>query len=145
MFDKFIKALFGSQNERDLKALMPILQKVNDKDSWAKALLAEDFPRQTALFRERYKNGETLDDLLPEAFALAREAGLRALGERAYDTQILGSIVLHTGKIAELKTGEGKTLMVVAAAYLNAIPGGLWARGLTIRRYSAPLFCIREK
>ena len=123
MFDKFIKALFGSQNERDLKALMPILQKVNDKDSWAKALLAEDFPRQTALFRERYKNGETLDDLLPEAFALAREAGLRALGERAYDTQILGSIVLHTGKIAELKTGEGKTLMVVAAAYLNAIPG----------------------
>jgi len=123
MFDKFIKALFGSQNERDLKALMPILQKVNDKDSWAKALSAEDFPRQTALFRERYKNGETLDDLLPEAFALAREAGLRALGERAYDTQILGSIVLHTGKIAELKTGEGKTLMVVAAAYLNAIPG----------------------
>jgi len=123
MFDKFIKALFGSQNERDLKALMPILQKVNEKESWAQSLSAEDFPRQTALFRERYKNGETLDDLLPEAFALAREAGLRALGERAYDTQILGSIVLHTGKIAELKTGEGKTLMVVAAAYLNAIPG----------------------
>jgi preprotein translocase subunit SecA len=123
MFDKFIKALFGSQNERDLKALMPILQKVNEKESWAQSLSAEDFPRQTDLFRERYKNGETLDDILPEAFALAREAGLRTLGERAYDTQILGSIVLHTGKIAELKTGEGKTLMVVAAAYLNAIPG----------------------
>jgi len=123
MFDKFIKALFGSQNERDLKALMPILQKVNEKESWAQALPAEDFPRQTALFRERYKNGESLDSILPEAFALAREAGLRTLGERAYDTQILGSIVLHSGKIAELKTGEGKTLMVVAAAYLNAIPG----------------------
>jgi len=123
MFDKFIKALFGSQNERDLKVLMPILQKVNEKESWAQALSAEDFPRQTTLFRERYKNGESLDSILPEAFALAREAGFRALGERAYDTQILGSIVLHTGKIAELKTGEGKTLMVVAAAYLNAIPG----------------------
>ncbi|WP_461256129.1 preprotein translocase subunit SecA [Treponema sp. R80B11-R83G3] len=123
MFDKFIKALFGSQNERDLKALMPILQKVNEKESWAQSLPAEDFPRQTALFRERHKNGETLDSILPEAFALAREAGLRILGERAYDTQILGSIVLHLGKIAELKTGEGKTLMVVAAAYLNAIPG----------------------
>jgi len=123
MFDKFIKALFGSQNERDLKALMPILQNVNAKESWAKSLGAEDFPRQTALFRERYKKGESLDSILPEAFALAREAGLRALGERSYDTQILGSIVLHMGKIAELKTGEGKTLMVVAAAYLNAIPG----------------------
>jgi len=123
MFDKFIKALFGSQNERDLKALAPILQKVNEKESWAQSLSADDFPKQTALFRERYKNGETLDDILPEAFALAREAGFRTLGERAYDTQILGSIVLHTGKIAELKTGEGKTLMVVAAAYLNAIPG----------------------
>jgi len=123
MFDKFIKALFGSQNERDLKALMPILQNVNAKESWAQSLSAEDFPRQTVLFRERYKNGESLDSILPEAFALAREAGLRTLGERAYDTQILGSIVLHLGKIAELKTGEGKTLMVVASAYLNAIPG----------------------
>jgi preprotein translocase subunit SecA len=123
MFDKFIKALFGSQNERDLKALMPVLQKVNEKKDWAKSLSTQEFPSQTALFKERYKNGESLDSILPEAFALAREAGLRTLGEEAYDTQILGSIVLHSGKIAELKTGEGKTLMVVAAAYLNAIPG----------------------
>jgi len=65
MFDKFIKALFGSQNERDLKAIMPILQNVNAKESWARALNAEDFPRQTALFRERYKNGESLDGILP--------------------------------------------------------------------------------
>ena len=123
MLEKFFKALFGSQNERDVKALQPILKSVNDKEEWAKSLDAQDFPRQTALFRERYKNGESLDSILPEAFALAREAAWRTLGERPYDTQVLGSIVLHHGKIAELKTGEGKTLMVVASAYLNAIPG----------------------
>ena len=121
MFEKFFKALFGSQQERDVKALQPILKYVNEKEEWAKSLSPEDFPRQTELFRQRYKNGESLDSILPEAFALAREAALRALGERPYDTQVLGSIVLHHGKIAELKTGEGKTLMVVAPAYLNAI------------------------
>jgi preprotein translocase subunit SecA len=77
----------------------------------------------TAAFRERYRGGESLDDLLPEAFALAREAARRCLGERPYDVQVLGSIVLHQGKIVEMKTGEGKTLMSVAAVYLNAIPG----------------------
>lgn len=123
MFDKFFKALFGSQHERDLKALLPILQKVNEKEAWAAALQAEEFPKMTAKFRERYGNGETLDSLLPEAFALAREAAKRALGERPYDVQVMGSIVLHQGKIAELKTGEGKTLMTVASAFLNAIPG----------------------
>jgi preprotein translocase subunit SecA len=123
MLDKFVKALFGSQHERDLKALLPILQKVNDKEAWAAALAAEDFPKTTGLFRERYAAGESLDAILPEAFALAREAAKRNLGERPYDVQVMGSIVLHQGKIAELKTGEGKTLMVVAAAYLNAISG----------------------
>jgi len=123
MFDKFIKALFGSQHERDLKALLPILHKINEKEAWAASLPADEFPRQTALFRERYKNGESLDSILPEAFALAREAARRNLGERPYDVQILGGIVLHQGKIVEMKTGEGKTLMSVAAAYLNAIPG----------------------
>ena len=123
MFEKIVKALFGSQHERDLKAILPILHKVNEKESWAAALSAEEFPRCTELFRERFKKGEKLDSLLPEAFALAREAARRTLGERPYDTQVLGSIVLHHGKIAELKTGEGKTLMVVAPAYLNAIPG----------------------
>ncbi|MDR2371041.1 MAG: preprotein translocase subunit SecA [Treponema sp.] len=122
MFDKFVKALFGSQHERDLKALLPILHKVNEKESWAAALPASEFPRLTAQFRERYKNGESLDDLMPEAFALAREAARRNLGERPYDVQVMGSVVLHQGKIVEMKTGEGKTLMSVAAAYLNAIP-----------------------
>ncbi|MCL2804710.1 MAG: preprotein translocase subunit SecA [Treponema sp.] len=123
MFDKLIKALFGSQHERDLKALLPILHKVNEKEAWAVSLAAEEFPRQTEHFRERHKNGESLDSILPQAFALAREAARRNLGERPYDVQVLGSIVLHQGKIVEMKTGEGKTLMSVAAAYLNAIPG----------------------
>ena len=123
MLEKFVKALFGSQHERDLKALLPILHSVNEKEAWAASLPAEEFPRQTALFRERHENGESLDHILPEAFALAREAARRCLGERPYDVQALGSIVLHQGKIVEMKTGEGKTLMSVAAAYLNAIPG----------------------
>jgi preprotein translocase subunit SecA len=123
MFDNFIKALFGSQHERDLKALLPILHAVNEKEAWAAALPAEEFPRLTEQFRERHKKGETLEGILPEAFALAREAARRNLGERPYDVQVLGSVVLHQGKIVEMKTGEGKTLMSVAAAYLNAIPG----------------------
>jgi preprotein translocase subunit SecA len=123
MLEKFIKALFGSQHERDLRALLPILHGVNEKESWALSLPAEEFPRKTAEFRERYGKGESLDALLPEAFALAREASRRSLWERPYDVQVLGSIVLHQGKIVEMKTGEGKTLMSVAAAYLNAIPG----------------------
>ena len=123
MLEKFARALFGSQHERDLKALLPILHTVNEKEAWAAALPAEEFKLQTARFRERHQNGESLDAILPEAFALAREAARRCLGERPYDVQVLGSIVLHQGKIVEMKTGEGKTLMSVAAAYLNAIPG----------------------
>ena len=123
MLDGLIKALFGSQHERDLKALLPILHAVNEKEAWAKALPADEFPKLTAQYRERCNKGESLDSMLSETFALAREAARRNLGERPYDVQVMGSIVLHQGKIAELKTGEGKTLMVVAAAYLNAIPG----------------------
>ncbi|MCL2382303.1 MAG: preprotein translocase subunit SecA [Treponema sp.] len=123
MLEKFIKALFGSQHERDLKALLPILHSVNEKEVWAASLSAEEYPKMTVAFRERFAAGESLNSLLPEAFALARESARRNLGERPYDVQVLGSIVLHQGKIAELKTGEGKTLMVVAAAYLNAISG----------------------
>jgi preprotein translocase subunit SecA len=123
MFDKFVKALFGSQHERDLKALLPILHSVNEKENWAASLPAEEFPKMTTQLRERVNKGETLDAILPEAFALAREAARRNLAERPYDVQIMGGIVLHQGKIVEMKTGEGKTLMSVAAAYLNAIPG----------------------
>ncbi|GHT97395.1 protein translocase subunit SecA [Spirochaetia bacterium] len=123
MLENLVKALFGSQHERDLKALLPILHSVNEKEAWAAALPDGEFPTLTAQFKERCGTGESLEAILPEAFALAREASRRKLGERPYDVQVLGSIVLHQGKIVEMKTGEGKTLMSVAAAYLNALSG----------------------
>ncbi|MCL2832347.1 MAG: preprotein translocase subunit SecA [Treponema sp.] len=123
MLEGFLNALFGSQHERDLKLLLPILHAVNEKEIWAAGLKAEEFPQITARFRERIAGGESLDHILPEAFALVREASRRNLGERPYDVQVMGSIVMHQGKIAELKTGEGKTLMFVAAAYLNSLEG----------------------
>ena len=121
--DRVLAFIFGNQNERDVKKLQPLLAAVNEKEAWAQSLSAEDFPKQTQIFKERLAKGETLDDILPEAFALAREAAYRVLGERAYDVQILGSLVLHSGRITEMKTGEGKTLMCVAAAYLNSLSG----------------------
>ena len=121
--DKIIRFFFGSQHERDIKTLLPLLHKVNEKESWAISLKAEDFPRMSDEFRKRFAAGESLDSMLPEAFALAREAARRILGERPYDVQILGSLVLHSGRIVEMKTGEGKTLMCVAAAYLNSLSG----------------------
>ena len=123
MFDKILTFFFGSQNERDLKAIKPQLEAVLAKDEWASSLKDEDFPLQTKALKERLAAGETLDDILPEAFALAREAAYRVLGEKAYPVQLMGSLVLHSGRITEMKTGEGKTLMCVAAAYLNSLSG----------------------
>ena len=123
MLDKILTFVFGSQRERDVKQLLPIVAKVNSKEEWAKSLSAEQFPEQTRIFKERLEKGESLDDILPEAFAIAREAAFRVLGQRAYDVQIMGSLVLHSGRITEMKTGEGKTLMCVAAAYLNSLSG----------------------
>ena len=116
-------ALFGSKKDKDLKHLQPIVDKVNSYENWAKGLKDEEFPLQTQKFRDRLKAGETLDQILPEAYALVREASFRVLGERHYDVQIMGAIVLHEGKILELKTGEGKTLTSVPAGYLNALEG----------------------
>ena len=121
--DKVLTAIFGTQNDRDVKALQPILAAVNAKEEWAKSLKPEEFPEQTKKFKERLAAGETLDDILPEAFALCREASWRVIGERPFDVQIMGSINLHQGKITEMKTGEGKTLVAVAPAYLNALTG----------------------
>lgn len=121
--DKVLTAIFGSQNDRDVKALRPILAKVNEKEEWAKSLKPEEFPEQTKRFKEELANGKTLDDILPEAFALCREAAARVRGERAFDVQIMGSINLHQGRITEMKTGEGKTLVAVAPAYLNSLTG----------------------
>ncbi|MCR5286007.1 MAG: preprotein translocase subunit SecA [Treponema sp.] len=123
MIDKILTAIFGTQNDRDVKALKPILAKVNEKEAWAKSLKAEEFPEQTKIFKERLSKGESLDDILPEAFALCREAAFRVRGERAYDVQVMGSINLHQGKITEMKTGEGKTLVAVAPSYLNSLTG----------------------
>ncbi len=123
MLDSVIKFLFGSQHERDIKAMLPILHKINEKETDVLRFDEADFKTKTNEFKERFKNGEPLDAFLPEAFAMAREAARRILGERPYDVQMLGSLVLHSGKIVEMKTGEGKTLMSVAAAYLNSLSG----------------------
>ena len=123
MLDSILTFLFGSKKDRDVKQLLPVVEKINQKEDWAKSLKPEDFPLQTAEFKKRLAKGETLNDILPEAFALAREAASRVLGERAYDVQLMGSLVLNSGRIVEMKTGEGKTLMCVAAAYLNSLTG----------------------
>lgn len=123
MLDSVLTFIFGSKCERDVKELLPIVVQINEKESWAQSLAPEDFPKQTQIFKERLSKGETLEDILPEAFALAREAAKRVLGERPYDVQLMGSIVLNSGRIVEMKTGEGKTLMSVAAAYLNSLTG----------------------
>ncbi|MGP1593695.1 MAG: preprotein translocase subunit SecA [Treponema sp.] len=121
--EKIIKAVFGSQHERDIKKLLPVLHQINEKEAWALRLSEEDFKQKTAEFKARYQNGESLDVFIPEAFALAREAARRILHERMYDVQLLGSLVLHSGRIVEMKTGEGKTLMSIAASYLNSLSG----------------------
>jgi preprotein translocase subunit SecA len=123
MIDNVLKFLFGSKSERDIRALLPILYKINAYENMAMGLSKEGIRAKTEEFRKRYGEGESLDSMLPEAFAVAREAARRAIGERPYDVQILGGIVLHQGKIMEMKTGEGKTLSSVAAVYLNAITG----------------------
>lgn len=123
MFDKILTFFLGSKNDRDVKALKPIVAAVEAKESWAQSFSDEQFPKQTQILKDRLNKGETLDDILPEAFALAREAARRVLGERAYPVQIMGSLVLNSGRITEMKTGEGKTLMCVCAAYLNSLTG----------------------
>ena len=123
MLDTIMTIIFGSKHERDIKQLVPIVEKINHKESWARSLAEVDFKKATAAFKERLNAGESLAGLVPEAFALAREAGSRVLGERAFDVQLMGSLVLNQGKIVEMKTGEGKTLMCIAAAYLNSLAG----------------------
>ena len=123
MFDKILTLIFGSANERAIKTLTPIVEQIEAKEGWASSLGDADFPAQTDVLKGRLAAGESLDDILVDAFALAREAARRVLGERAFPCQLMGSIVLHEGKITEMKTGEGKTLMSVCAAYLNSLSG----------------------
>ncbi|MBE3135126.1 MAG: preprotein translocase subunit SecA, partial [Acidobacteria bacterium] len=121
MLQNFLTFLLGSKHERDLKELVPIVQRINALEPQAMALAEADFPAKTAEFKRRIADGESLDALLPEAYALAREAARRKLGERLFDVQLMGGVVLHKGKIVEMKTGEGKTLASVPAAYLNSL------------------------
>jgi preprotein translocase subunit SecA len=123
MIQYLIKKIFGSKNDRELRRLAPLVDRVNTLEPEFQALREADFPARTAQFKERLDNGEPLDDLLPEAFAAAREASVRTVGMRPFDVQIVGAAVLHQGKIAEMKTGEGKTLVAVLPAYLNALSG----------------------
>ncbi len=123
MIDKALKFFLGSKQERDLKNLVPIVTRINRLEKWAMGLQEDDFKKKTEEFKNRYEKGESLDSILPEAYALVREAARRKLGERIFDVQMMGGIVLHQGKIMEMKTGEGKTLSSVTAAYLNSLTG----------------------
>ncbi|PLX30983.1 MAG: preprotein translocase subunit SecA, partial [Clostridiales bacterium] len=118
-----INMLVGSINDREIKRLMKIVEKVEAFEPAVKPLDDESLKAKTNEFRNRIENGETLDDLLPEAFAVVREAAVRTVGMRHFPVQILGGIVLHQGRIAEMKTGEGKTLAATLPAYLNALEG----------------------
>lgn len=123
MFSSILKKIIGSKNERELKKLWPIVAKINEMESSISTLTDEQLRAKTFEFKERYNKGESLDAMLPEAFAVCREGGKRALGMRHFDVQLIGGMVLHAGKIAEMKTGEGKTLVATLPAYLNAISG----------------------
>lgn len=123
MFRGLAKSLFGSSNDRYVRSLNPILAKIAGFEPTLQALSDDDLAAQTVKFRDRLANGEKLDAILPEAFATVREASRRVLGMRHFDVQMIGGIVLHRGEIAEMRTGEGKTLVATLATYLNALPG----------------------
>ena len=118
-----ITKIFGTRSQREIKKIQPIVDKILGMEAEYAALSEEALKAKTAEFKERYQNGESLDDLLPEAFAAIREAAWRVLGMKPYPVQLLGGIVLHQGRIAEMKTGEGKTLVAILPCYLNALTG----------------------
>jgi len=123
MFNQFIKKIFGSRNERILKRYNKVVVRINALEKEMQELMDDKFPVKTAEYRERLQQGESLENLLPEAFALVREAAKRTLGMRHFDVQLVGGMVLHDGNIAEMRTGEGKTLVATLPAYLNALTG----------------------
>ena len=117
IISKFVK----NSSQRELDRLKSLVDRINRLEPEIKKLSNENFPLKTVEFKEKIKRGTKIEDLIPEAFACAREAALRTLGERHYDVQLLGGIILHQGKIAEMKTGEGKTLVSTLPAYLNSL------------------------
>ena len=120
---KLVERIFGTHSERELKRIMPIVDKIEELRPTMQGMTDEQLRAKTTEFKERYANGETLDDLLPEAFAVVREAAKRSIGLEHYRVQLIGGIILHQGRIAEMKTGEGKTLVSTCPAYLNALTG----------------------
>ena len=117
------KKIFGTYSEKEVKRVMPLVEKINSLEDEISKLSDDELRNKTADFRVRVQDGETLDELLPEAFAVVREASKRVLGMRHFDVQLIGGIILHQGRIAEMKTGEGKTLVATLPAYLNALSG----------------------
>jgi len=136
MITSLFRNLFGSHNDRVLREQNPIIEKINSLEPQFVELTDEEIRSKTDEYRERIKNGESLDDLLPEAFATVREAAKRVLGQRHFDVQLRGGIVLHSGKISEMKTGEGKTLVATLPIYLNAL-SGKGAHVVTVNDYLA--------
>ncbi len=120
---KLLEKIFGTYSSREIKRIMPIVKKINDLEPEMKQLSDKELRAKTDEFKSRLSQGETLDDILPEAFAVVREASYRVLGMRHFDVQLIGGIVLHQGRIAEMKTGEGKTLVATLPCYLNALEG----------------------
>ena len=115
--------LFKTYSEKEVKRVMPIISKINSLEPEMEKLSDHELRGKTEYFKQELANGKTLDDILPEAFAVVREASKRALGMRHFDVQLIGGIILHQGRIAEMKTGEGKTLVATLPVYLNALEG----------------------
>lgn len=123
MLQNFAKKIFGTQNERELKAIYPIVDQINRLEPSIKPLTDDQLRAKTGEFKERLAQGASLDSILPEAFAVVREAAWRSIGQRHYDVQLIGGVTLHRGRIAEMRTGEGKTLVATLPSYLNALTG----------------------
>jgi preprotein translocase subunit SecA len=123
MIGQLLAKVIGTQNEREIKRLRPLVADINAFEPSIQPLTDEQLRGKTAEFRQRLANGETIHDLLPEAFAVVREAGKRVLNMRHFDVQLMGGMVLNKGQIAEMKTGEGKTLVATLPVYLNALVG----------------------
>ncbi len=149
MFGKLFTKLIGSRNDRYLKKLRKTVEQINSLEDQFAALTDQQLAAKTAEFKQRVQDGASLDDILPEAFATAREASKRVFGMRHFDVQLLGGIVLHQGKISEMRTGEGKTLTATLPAYLNALSGKA-VHVITVNDYlakrdaatNAPLFAF---
>ena len=123
MLNTLLTRIVGTKNERELKKIRPIVAEIGAFEPGLRKLLDAELKAMTGTLRQRLRDGQNVDELLPEAFAVVREAGRRVLNMRHFDVQLIGGMALHRGMIAEMKTGEGKTLVATLAAYLNALPG----------------------